>query len=60
MKLSEVLSKPIKLKGRNKGVLDLRGFVKHIVDRELCEHNTDEDTNNEQTSDDNGEEPIQP
>ena len=34
MKLSELLSKPLKLKGRNTGVLDLRGFAKQVVDME--------------------------
>lgn len=33
MKLSKLLSKPIKLKGG--GVLDLRGFSKRVFDKEI-------------------------
>lgn len=35
MKLSEILAKPIKLKGS--GVLNLKGFSKQIIDKELEE-----------------------
>lgn len=51
MKLSELLSKPLKLKGRNTGVLDLRGFAKQVVDMELGE--VTEITENEASNDNN-------
>lgn len=45
MKLSELLSKPFKLKGG--GVLDLRGFSKRVFDKELESNNKEEESKEE-------------
>lgn len=45
MKLSELLKNPIKLKGG--GVLDLRGFSKRVLDKELESTNKEEEPKEE-------------
>lgn len=45
MKLSELLKTPIKLKGG--GVLDLRGFSKRVLDKELESSNKEEEPKEE-------------